>query len=86
LKNKPGTSAGGSGGGTPGSKGQKSGGSNNNAVVIPSLPLWGSDVMIRRTISTNTASSLPYLSVKKEPTAVMKRVKDLPVEEIVWKN
>jgi hypothetical protein len=52
-------------------------GKNGSAIVIPALPNGRSDIMIRRTISTASSSS----DSEQELAVVMRRVKDLPVED-----
>jgi len=52
-------------------------GKDGSALVIPALPDGRSDVMIRRTISTSASTE----NGDGEPTVVMRRVKDLPVED-----
>jgi hypothetical protein len=52
-------------------------GKDGSAIVIPALPNGRSDVMIRRTLSTHPSSS----DAGQEPAVVMRRVKDLPVED-----
>jgi hypothetical protein len=52
-------------------------GKDGSAIVIPALPNGRSDVMIRRTIAIASSSS----DAGQEPAVVMRRVKDLPVED-----
>lgn len=52
-------------------------GKDGSALVIPALPDGRSDVMIRRTISTSASTK----NGDEEPTVVMRRVNDLPVED-----
>mmetsp|Transcript_2365 Transcript_2365/g.4166 ORF Transcript_2365/g.4166 Transcript_2365/m.4166 type:complete len:142 (+) Transcript_2365:312-737(+) len=52
-------------------------GKDESALVIPALPDGRSDVMIRRTISTSASTK----NGDEEPTVVMRRVNDLPVED-----
>ena len=54
-------------------------GKDGSAIVIPKLPNGRSDIMIRRTISTTTDSVLS--DPEDEPTVIMRRVMDLPVED-----
>mmetsp|Transcript_2829 Transcript_2829/g.5053 ORF Transcript_2829/g.5053 Transcript_2829/m.5053 type:complete len:298 (-) Transcript_2829:58-951(-) len=58
-------------------------GKDGSTIIIPALPNRRSDMMIRRTINTST-SSMTALNVMQDaelPTVVMRRVKDLPVED-----
>ena len=54
-------------------------GKDGSVIIIPALPDDRSDVMIRRTIST--APKKPNKPPEEEPTVVMRRVKDMPVED-----
>ena len=61
-------------------------GKDGSTIVVPALPNGHSDVIIRRTISTDISSNSVSSYVKNkwrgdEPTVVMRRVKDLPVED-----
>lgn len=54
-------------------------GKDGSAIVIPKLPNGRSDIMIRRTVSTTADSVLS--DPEDEPTVIMRRVVDLPVED-----
>ena len=54
-------------------------GNDGSVIIIPALPNDRSDVMIRRTIST--APKKPNKPPEEEPTVVMRRVKEMPVED-----
>lgn len=54
-------------------------GKDGSVIIIPALPDDRSDVMIRRTVST--APRKPNKPPEEEPTVVMRRVKEMPVED-----
>jgi nitrate reductase NapE component len=74
------------GGGSSGSSVEERAGSvrlvgkDGSAIVIPKLPNGRSDIMIRRTISTTNTDSV-LSDPEDEPTVIMRRVMDLPVED-----
>lgn len=53
-------------------------GKDGSAIIIPPLPEGRSDVMIRKTIVVNEKA---LETVGEDPMVVMRRVKDLPVED-----